>query len=172
MNHASFCAKRRWRSMIKRTVTATLALTLLSACQGKEEPIAIDHSSNDAANVETLPPDNGIEMTNSAGGSEADKAAFIPAQYHGRWGMNANDCDPAKADIAKGLIVIDPMTLRFYEATATLAEQRPAIATSFSGNFRFSGEGMNWEKVETLTVKGDTLTREDEDGAFTYQRCA
>lgn len=165
--------------MITRTVTATLALALLAACQKGEEPIAIDDGSNNAAatDVETLPPSD--EGGNAAAtGNETvpadpnNKIATIPAQYQGRWGMNANDCDPSKADIAKGLIAIDPMTLRFYESTATLTEKRPAIATSFSGSFRFSGEGMNWEKVETLTVTGDTLKREDKDGTFTYRRCA
>lgn len=155
-----------------RISAATIALALLSACQAKEEPIAIDSGNNAAeSNVETLPPGDGNEVANAVGGGEADKAALIPAQYHGRWGMGANDCDPGRDD-NKGLITIDPMTLRFYEATATLTELRPAIATSFSGNFRFSGEGMNWEKVETLTVNGNTLIREDKDGAFTYQRCA
>lgn len=162
--------------MIKQTVTATLALALLAACQKGEEPLAIDEANNAAANVETLPPidQGGNAAVSSNNTATADKNAIptIPAQYHGRWGMNANDCDPAKADVAKGLIEIDPLTLRFYEATATLAGQRPAIATSYSANFNFVGEGMKWDKVETLTVTGDTLKREDKDGSFTYKRCA
>lgn len=163
--------------MIKQTVIATLALAFLAACQKGEEPLAIDESNENAAvDLETLPPSdeggNAATTDNGIGSAEPTKIPTIPAQYHGRWGMNANDCDPAKASYAKGLIEIDPLTLRFYEATATLAEQRPAIGTSYSGNFRFSGEGMKWEKVVTLTVNGDALKREDKDGSFTYKRCA
>jgi hypothetical protein len=163
--------------MIKQTVTATLALALLAACQKADEPIAIDDGNNSAAaDVETLPPSeeagNAADVDNGVATNGPDKLPTIPAQYHGRWGMNANDCDPKKADVAKGLIEIDPLTLRFYEATATLAEQRPADATSYSGNFHFVGEGMKWDKLETLTVSGDTLKRTDKDGSFTYKRCA
>ena len=103
---------------------------------------------------------------------EEKENALIPSQYRGRWGMNANDCDPKQADAAKGLITIDGSTIRFYEARATLKEQRPAIATSFSGLFAFSGEGMTWEKVETLTRTGDMLKRADKDGTYNYKRCA
>lgn len=158
--------------MIKRTATATIALALLAACQAKEEPIAIDDSGNAAAtDVETLPPSDSNEVANAAQNA-ATLPALIPAQYQGRWGMVAADCEPGRSD-AKGLITVDPTTMRFYEARATLKEQRPAAAAaSYSGLFAFSGEGMTWEKVETLTVKGDTLIREDKDGAFTYQRCA
>lgn len=160
--------------MIKQTVTATLALALLAACQKGEEPIAIDNSNNDTS-LETLPPSEGDGSEAAVGnGVKPGTGAIptIPAQYHGRWGMNANDCEPAKADVAKGLIEIDPLTLRFYEATATLAGQRPSAATSYSADFHFVGEGLKWDKVETLTVTGDTLKREDRDGSFTYKRCA
>lgn len=154
--------------MIKRTATTTLALALLAACQAKDEPIAIDNGSNDsAATMETLPASESGETAHDTTAATAQ----IPAQYQGRWGMVPADCEPGRSD-AKGLLTIDPTTMRFYEARATFKEQRPAIATGFSALFAYSGEGMTWEKVETLTVTGDTLTREDKDGAFTYQRCA
>lgn len=101
---------------------------------------------------------------------ETPAAAVIPAQYHGRWGMVPNDCDRSRSD-AKGLITIADRTLTFYESRATLKEQRPAIATSFSGLFAFTGEGQNWEKVVTFTREGDRLTRADSDGRYTYTRC-
>jgi hypothetical protein len=85
--------------------------------------------------------------------------------------MVANDCQPGRAD-AKGLITIDDKTVKFYEAVATLMEQRPAIATSFAGQFDFTGEGQNWKKVMTFTRTGDKLTRSEEGGTFTYTRCA
>ena len=95
---------------------------------------------------------------------------MIPGQYRGRWGMVAADCEPGRSD-AKGLITIGEKTIRFYESTATLKEQRPAIATSFAGLFAFTGEGQSWQKVMTFTRTGDTLKRAEEEGTFTYKRC-
>ena len=97
--------------------------------------------------------------------------AIIPAQYHGRWGMVPADCTSTRGD-AKGLITVGDTRIRFYESTATLMDRRPAIATSFSGRFAFTGEGQRWEKVMTLTRSGDTLVRADPEGRFTYKRCA
>ena len=96
--------------------------------------------------------------------------AVIPAQYQGRWGMVPADCTSTRGD-NKGLMTIGDTSIRFYESTATLEEQRPAIATSFSGRFAFRGEGQSWEKVMTFTRTGDSLKRAEEEGTFTYARC-
>jgi hypothetical protein len=85
--------------------------------------------------------------------------------------MTANDCTPGRSD-AKGLMEIRANSIKFYESLASLQEQRPAIATSFSGTFGFEGEGQSWERVITLTRTGDTLKRAQADGTFTYKRCA
>jgi hypothetical protein len=85
--------------------------------------------------------------------------------------MVAADCTSTRGD-AKGLMNIGDKTIRFYESVATLKEQRPAIATSFSGLFGFTGEGQNWEKVMTFTRTGDSLKRAEEAGNFTYRRCS
>jgi hypothetical protein len=100
-----------------------------------------------------------------------DPGAIIPAQYQGRWGMVRADCTSTRGD-AKGLITIGDTSIKFYESTATLTEQRPAKATSFSGLFAFRGEGQSWEKVMTFTRTGDLLERADAEGRFTYRRCA
>jgi hypothetical protein len=97
--------------------------------------------------------------------------ALIPAQYQGRWGMVPADCTSTKGD-AKGLITVGDTSIKFYESTATLMEQRPAKATSFSGVFAFTGEGERWQKVMTLTRSGNSLERADKEGSFTYKRCA
>jgi hypothetical protein len=81
------------------------------------------------------------------------------------------DCTSTRGD-AKGLIVVGDTSIKFYESTATLKEQRPAKATSFSGLFAFRGEGQSWEKVMTFTRAGDSLERSDAEGRFTYRRCA
>jgi hypothetical protein len=166
------------------TLPALLALAL-AACQQPTDnsDIAIDNGPNvaEAANaeVETLPPSEasttpaGANVINEAedSGSEDPDLAFIPAQYQGRWGMVPADCTSTRGD-AKGLINVGDTSIRFYESTATLKEQRPAIATSFSGLFAFAGEGQKWEKTVTFTRTGDTLKRADDEGTTTYKRCA
>ena len=159
--------------------TALLALALTACQQDDPNNIVIDEGNTANAEIETLPPDETVtnEDTSDAGNSTEmpvppDAAiAVIPAQYHGRWGMVPADCTSTRGD-AKGLIMIGEKTIKFYEATATLKEQRPAIATSFAGNFGFTGEGQTWEKVQTLTRTGDKLKRAEETGTFTYTRCA
>ncbi len=160
----------------------------LAACQqpADDSNIAIDNGVNAAeaaaAEVETLPPSetSGLPASSASSanslneaedsGSEDPNQAFIPAQYRGRWGMVAADCTSTRGD-AKGLITIGDTSIRFYESTATLNDQRPAIATSFSGLYGFTGEGQTWEKVVTLTRTGDTLKRADDEGSYNYTRC-
>lgn len=168
---------------MKRIATASALLALgLAACQ-QQDPnnIAIDEGNSLTADIETLPADESSanNMTSSEDpGTNAGMpvppdpvtAATIPAQYHGRWGMVAADCTSTKGD-AKGLITIGDKTIRFYEAVATLKEQRPAIATSFSGLFGFTGEGQSWEKVMTFTRTGETLKRAEDSGTYSYRRC-
>jgi hypothetical protein len=101
---------------------------------------------------------------------EDARAATIPAQYQGRWGMVPADCTSTRGD-AKGLIVVGERMVRFYESVATLKEQRPSAGTSFSGLFAFEGEGQKWQKVMTFTRSGNTLVRAEEGGRFTYKRC-
>ena len=168
---------------MKRISTAALTAIALVACQ-QEDPnnIAIDEGNTQGADIETLPPDEGNEETAAAnagsGLNEADDAGsedpnqpFIPAQYRGRWGMVAADCTSTRGD-AKGLVNIGDTTIKFYEAVATLKEVRPAAATSFAGQFAFTGEGQTWEKVMTFTRTGNTLKRAENEGTFTYTRCA
>ncbi len=163
-----------------------LAFALGVAACGKNDPVAED--AENAANLDAVvaranavaeavqenadesPPAPG---TNGAVPSPALPApgAIIPARYQGRWGMVPADCTSTRGD-AKGLIVVGDTSIKFYESTATLTEQRPAKATSFSGLFAFRGEGQSWEKVMTFTRSGDTLERAEEEGRFTYRRCA
>lgn len=169
-----------------RTIATTAFLALaLTACQrGPDDNIAIDESNSLNAEIETLPEDEsslnnvagvGLNEADDAGSEQPSppgtpEASMIPSQYRGRWGMTAADCDQSRSD-AKGAITIGERTIRFYEAVATLKEQRPAIATSFAGLFAFTGEGQNWQKVMTFTRTGDTLKRAEEGGTFTYRRC-
>ncbi len=165
---------------------ALLALGI-AACQqpADDSNIAIDNNINAAeaanAEIEILPPSEEAGEPTASGGAaaptpESRPANLIPAQYRGRWGLVAADCTSTRGD-AKGLITIDENMIRFYEARATLKEQRPAIATSFSGLFGFTGEGQTWERVETLTRTGNRLERRtttprgEVGDALRYSRC-
>ena len=148
-----------------------LSFALIACTQSDPNNIAIDEANNATMEVEALPPSeegsvNGVDEADDAGSA----AAAIPAQYQGRWGMVPADCTSTRGD-AKGLITIADKTIRFYESTATLRDQRPAIATSFSGLYDFTGEGQTWQKSVTLTRTGDTLKRADEEGNYNYTRC-
>ena len=168
---------------MERLIAAAMLGLALAACQQNDpNNIAIDEGNSLNGEVEILPPDEGNDETAAANigsvlneaddaGSEDPNQQFIPAQYRGRWGMVAADCTSTRGD-NKGLITVGDTTIKFYEATATLKEQRPAIATSFAGLFGFTGEGQSWEKVMTFTRTGDTLKRAEETGTFTYTRCA
>ncbi|MDQ3077237.1 MAG: hypothetical protein M3Q83_00165 [Pseudomonadota bacterium] len=176
---------------MKRTsFAATLLALVIAACQQAQDDsnIAIDEVNNLATSgdIESLPPseesgapvdlDSGSdagETINEAedSGSEGPATLFIPAQYRGRWGLVAADCTSTRGD-AKGLMTVGDTSIRFYESTAALQEQRPAIATSFSGTFAFTGEGQTWERVMTLTRTDNTLKRAQADDTFTYTRCA
>ena len=164
---------------------ALIAFTLVACQQQSDDNIAIDDTNTLNADVETLPPDETVTTNaeanmslNEAGDAgseqpsppETPEASMIPGQYRGRWGMVAADCEPGRSD-AKGLLTIGEKTLRFYESVGTLKERRPAIATSFSGLFAFTGEGQSWNKVITFTRTGDTLKRAEKEGTFTYKRC-
>jgi len=163
---------------------AVLGLALAACQQPADRNIVIDNEVNaaEAANaaIEILPPSEESGEANMVGGvNEADDGgsensapvSVIPAQYRGRWGMVAADCTSTRGD-NKGLITVGDTKIRFYESTAALQEQRPAIATSFSGVFVFTGEGQTWERVMTLTRTGDQLKRADAEGSYNYTRCA
>jgi hypothetical protein len=163
-------------------LSATLLAFAIVACQQVSENTAAPDDANLAAtaDVETLPPDEEAGATlnesNAAineaedSGSEEPTQTVIPAQYRGRWGLVAADCTSTRGD-AKGLMTVGDTSIRFYESSASLQEQRPAIATSFAGVFVFNGEGQTWERVVTLTRTGDRLKRAQADGTFNYRRC-
>ncbi len=162
-----------------------LAFILSAAACGKADPV--DDNADNTAGLEVVvaqanatanavrnqaddtPPAPGTNQTEPSP-PDPVPGGVIPAQYQGRWGMVPADCTSTRGD-AKGLITIGDTRIRFYESTATLTEQRPAIATSFSGLFALRGEGQAWEKVMTFTRTGDRLTRAEDEGTYSYRRC-
>lgn len=103
--------------------------------------------------------------------------ATIPKPVQGRWGLVPADCTSTRGD-AKGLLVIDPTTLKFYESRGTLGRVTERDASRIRATFAFEGEGQSWRRDEVLDAQDDgrTLIRRDygEDamvGPLKYTRC-
>ncbi|MEO0062421.1 MAG: hypothetical protein RLZZ08_981 [Pseudomonadota bacterium] len=110
--------------------------------------------------------------------SAAVTANEIPLPMRGRWGLVKADCEPGRDD-AKGLMVVGPRKLEFYESVGTLATITSGTDSSIRGTFAFTGEGMEWTRDQTLAVQdgGKVLIRQEfgQDAApapFTYSKCA
>ena len=104
-------------------------------------------------------------------------ATEIPVAVRGRWGLNAADCEPGRAD-AKGLLTITADKLQFYESVGTLGKVANADADSIRAAFDFEGEGMTWQRDLLLEVENDgTALRRREYGPdaapepFRYAKC-
>ena len=121
--------------------------------------------------------DEGIEPTANEAGAPSVKPTSIPDQFHGRWGLTANDCKPEFASAAKGLMVVNDSRLTFYESRGTLDRiDSWTPANRFTANYGFSGEGMNWERVITFERNGSNLRRIEQGGEeapvdLTYTAC-
>ena len=170
-------------STIARIAPALTLALAIAACQ--QQP-AGDTATADAEG--TAPP---AAMPSDAAPPAADApsptptasptgipATTIPASLQGRWGMVPADCTSTRGD-AKGLLGISATTLTFYESVARLGSIKNRTETFIQAEFSFTGEGMEWSREESLTVKGDTLTRTETGGdepesagPFTYTRCS
>lgn len=86
----------------------------------------------------------------------------IPSAMAGRWGLVPADCTSTRGD-AKGLIVVSPEDIRFYESRATLAQTTARTPRSVAGTFSFSGEGTTWSREMKLELSDDgtALTRSE-----------
>lgn len=163
-----------------KQIFASAMLLALAACQqGSDDNIAIDETNTANAVIETLPPDETV--TNDAGDADANAgdstagALLIPAAFRGRWGMVPDDCTSTRGD-AKGLIIVDEDSIKFFESQATLTKVTGSFPENFTGTFAFTGEGENWTNSQNLKLTGssNTLVRKQSDIAqpFTYKRCA
>lgn len=140
-----------------RSFAAVCAALSLAACgtqEAGETPAA-----DDPAPVLENPVAPGED---SAGGNA------IPLALRGRWGLVPDDCTSTRGD-AKGLIVIDARTIRFYESLATLETVREASETRLLGRFGFTGEGQQWAVDEELVLRshdGTLVRTEHGEGAM------
>ena len=159
-----------------------MALTIATSACERRDPVA--KGANEAASlpapIETnvsdpsgaAPPPNATTPPQPGSGSSRPAAA-IPAALHGRWGLTPGDCTSTRGD-NKGLLVVSAGELKFYESRAVPTGNTQSSADSFSADFTFTGEGMTWTKFETLTRKGNELTRTESNpmASFVYAKCA
>ncbi len=169
--------------MINRNsiIFTSCAALLLMGC-GRPEPVA-----EEAENAETLPPPPGDNATDPSGAAPPPNSATnpepangpapvaatsIPAALHGRWSLAPGDCTTTRGD-AKGLLTITATELRFYESRAVPVGDVDTSADSISGEFAFTGEGMEWKKYQALELQEDGLVRTESQpmASFTYARC-
>jgi hypothetical protein len=142
--------------------------------------IALAGCDSGTSNPEaTAAPETADTATPNAPGtaSASPMASTIPAAIQGRWGMVPADCEPGRDD-AKGLLTISPTRLEFYESVGILADVEEASATRIRASFAFTGEGMSWQRDETLEVQdsGNVLIRREyggdaAPGPFRYSKC-
>lgn len=102
----------------------------------------------------------------------------IPAAIRGRWALKAADCTAPKGRDLTAL-TIDATDLRFYESHGELVRVRASDADHIVADYRFSGEGVEWDRrIELELADGRrTLVRRDMGegaaaGAMRYTRCA
>ncbi len=130
------------------------------------------------APLEDYKPDPAVKPPAAVepGIGSGDKA--IPAAIQGRWAIDASDC-PKRPGTDLTALVIDAANLRFHESHGELARVRERSATRLVADYKFSGEGLDWDRLMVLSVTdgGKTLVRRDHgDGAaanaMRYTRCA
>ncbi len=163
------------------------AALLLAACGSTDEADNNSAVEGTGAAIEQTPsnlmddPVNSVvPLTDPTPAASASPIATLPDAFRGRWGMAVADCDPAKADAAKGLMVVAADRLTFYESRGTPAAIRLETPAKLTTDVAFSGEGQTWTQSTTLTLADDgkTLIREvtkGDDlgvkGAQRYARC-
>jgi hypothetical protein len=159
--------------MSMRGLLVLLPLALMACSrEQKQEVEHHDHAGMTAAQ----PQDTASTPAPPAPIPAGTPVKAMPAAMQGRWGMTANDCDPARSD-AKGLLVVGADSLGFYESRAMLREAAALGSDAVRATFAYRGEGMEWEAEDTfrLIQDGAVLVRRstgaEPSEPFEYRRC-
>lgn len=151
------------------------ATATISPLQKVERPASADTADTavDADMPETADEVPAKPETKTAGDGKA-----IPAAIRGRWALNAADCTAKKGTDLTALTV-DATNLRFYESHGELVRVRESDAGRIVADYKFSGEGVEWDRRMQLdlTDGGKALVRRDYGegaaaGPMRYTRCA
>lgn len=174
--------------MIRQMLPATLLL--LAACSGgKDEESGPEASATIGplqkaerpAPAETAVdadlPEKAEEPVETPESKAPADGKTIPPAIRGRWALKVADCKARKGTDLTAL-TIDAANLRFYESHGELARVRESDAGRIVADYKFSGEGIEWDRRMQLELAdgGKTLVRRDEgDGAaagpMRYTRC-
>lgn len=176
-------------AMIRTPIPVCLAAIALAACSRQPAPTqdaSPQETSTQAPFTQAAPEraSSAPPVASGTAGSAPVAAATadavpqaIPAGMRGRFGLVRADCTTTRGD-GKGLVIVGPDSLRFYESVARLVRASEAGASHLRGRFAYSGEGMEWRREARLDLAdgGATLVLEEfgEDaveGPRTYRRC-
>ncbi len=169
------------------------ALLLLAACSGGEDKSQPEDSAaisplqkaERPAPAEPAEPAVDADLPEAADETPAKpepKTAgdgkTIPPTIRGRWALKVADCKAKKGTDLTAL-TIDATNLRFYESHGELSRVRESDANRIVADYKFSGEGVDWDRRMQLDLAdgGKTLVRRDSGegaaaGAMRYTRCA
>lgn len=174
-------------------LTLSVTLLLLAACSGGKDDDGPEASATisplqkaerpapaeaTGAAVDADLPEAADEAPAKSGAPIAGDGKTIPAAIRGRWALKVADCTAKKGTDLTAL-TIDATNLRFYESHGELARVRESGANRIVADYRFSGEGVEWDRRMQLDLAdgGRTLVRRDSGegaaaGAMRYTRCA
>lgn len=170
------------------------SLLLLAACSGGKDDESGPEASADIGPLQKAEPPAPAEQAQAVAGAEMtdvadeeppkpdagsrDDGKAIPAAIRGRWALKAADCR-AKRGTDLTALTIDATNLRFFESHGELARVRERSESRILADYKFSGEGEDWDRRMQLSVEdgGKTLVRRDAgEGAaaeaIRYSRCA
>jgi hypothetical protein len=167
--------------------TMPAALLMLAACSGgQDEESGPEASSNigPLQKAERPAPAEAPKAEAEADAPAAPEAGdsvdgkSIPPAIRGRWALKAADCTARRGTDLTAL-TIGASDLRFFESHGELAGVQKSDADSIVADYKFSGEGEEWDRRMSLELSdgGRTLVRRDEGegaaaGAMRYTRCA
>jgi hypothetical protein len=162
--------------MLRLPLVSCVALLGIAACSS-HGPVDKAVAANTAA-LPAVTPSAASASGQSRGATQsgpemATSSTPIPASLQGRWGLTPADCTTTKGD-AKGLLTITPTDLRFHESRAVPAADTEIDGGTFSGTFKYAGEGRSWSRYEVLTLDGQVLVRTETKPAasFNYAKCS
>ena len=134
-------------------------------------------SATGSATVDSDLPPATEEKTAKPEPKPAVDGKTIPIGMRGRWALKVADCTARRGTDLTAL-TIDATNLRFYESHGELTRVRESHPTRIVADYKFSGEGVEWNRRMQLDLVdgGKTLVRRDEgDGAaagpMRYTRC-
>lgn len=164
-------------------------LLLLAACSGGEDKSGPEDTADISPlqKAERPAPETTVDedLPQAAEPAPVQEAAespgdgkTIPPAIRGRWALKVADC-AARRGTDLTALTIDAANLRFYESHGELAHVRESGASRIVADYRFSGEGEEWDRRMQLELAdgGKTLVRRDSgEGAaaapIRYTRCA